>query len=177
MLRALRSLFAPAKPKTQLRFLVVMRHAHALPADLDQSDGERELSHQGQASARAQGLWLAETLEQPLEAAFVSSAQRAQQTHAQVAAGANGKVPPDAQLLDGLYDAPLDVLNALDDWPAASALIITHNPGLGLWLADTVGGSPAMSRELMDINPGDLALLCHDDGEWHLVQLHRAPTD
>lgn len=86
------------------------------------------------------------------------------------------KIAADAQILEGLYDDPLEALSALDELPAASALIVTHNPGLGLWLADTVGGSPAMSRELVDINPGDLALLCFDDGAWHLVQLHRAPA-
>lgn len=177
MLRALRAILAPSKPKTHLRFLAVMRHAHALPADLEQSDIERELSDHGQACAKAQGAWLADTLEQPLEAAYVSPASRAQQTFTHVAGAAGGKVALDAQTLDSLYESPMECLAALDELPTASALIVTHNPGLGLWLADTVGGSPAMSRELVDINPGDLALLCYDDDAWHLIQLHRAPAD
>lgn len=177
MFKALRSLFstATAQPPQQLRFLAIMRHAHALPADADQGDAERELSDLGLAASRAQGLWLAETLEQKLEACFVSPALRAQQTYTGLQDAAAGLLADTAQSPELLYDDPHAFLGQLGSQTVGSALVVTHNPGLGLWLAETVGGTPAMQRELLDIDPGDLALLCFDEGSWHLIQLHRAP--
>lgn len=175
MFKALRSFFSPAAaPQPQLRFLAVMRHAHALPADADQDDAERELSDLGQAASRAQGLWLAETLEQALEACYCSPALRAQQTYAGLQQTARALLPETVETPELLYDDPRAFLAQLESQPVRSALVVSHNPGLGLWLAETVGGSPAMQRELLDIDPGDLALLCHDEGAWHLIQLHRA---
>lgn len=176
MFKALRSLFSAAPARPQLRFLALMRHAHALPADADQPDADRELSDLGHAACRAQGAWLAATLDQALEAAFVSPAQRAQQTYAGVLETAAALLPDAPECPALLYDDPHEFLQSLQQAPVSSALVVTHNPGLGLWLAETVGGSPAMQRELLDIDPGDVALLCHDEGAWHLVQLHRAPT-
>ncbi len=176
MFKALRSLFSAAPARSQLRFLVVMRHAHALPADADQPDADRELSDLGHAACRAQGAWLAATLDQALEAAVISPAQRAQQTYAGILETANALLPEAPRCPALLYDDPRAYLQNLEQEAVSSALVVTHNPGLGLWLAETVGGSPAMQRELLDIDPGDVALLCHDEGAWHLVQLHRAPS-
>lgn len=135
------------------RTLVVVRHAKA--EDAATTDAQRRLTNRGRADAAALGESLGELLDPTLfddgePVALVSSAVRARETWAEVAAGLGPNV--DVQVRDDLYEAGPDevveVLTQLDD-EVALAVVVGHNPtieALALLLDD--GSEEALSEGL-----------------------------
>jgi phosphohistidine phosphatase len=113
-----------------MRQLVLMRHAHALPAGAGEADRERALSERGRGEAceAAQRLLGAHL---HFQRVVVSPARRARETAALLEAQGALAVRPmfDPRLYPG---APEALLAALGDWDEAihTALLVGHNPGL-----------------------------------------------
>lgn len=112
-----------------MRRLILMRHAKSSWAEAGQDDALRPLNPRGRWAAAALGRWLKAAGYRP-EHALVSTAVRAQETWADVAA-AFGAVPMTP--LAGLYHAQPEVmLEALRHAPdAAVVLMLGHQPGIG----------------------------------------------
>jgi phosphohistidine phosphatase len=118
-------------PDSMPKRLVLLRHAKSAYPD-DVPDHDRPLAARGRRDAPAVGRWLAERGDLP-DMAFVSSAARAQETFALVNAQLAEPIP--YTVTSDLYGAGagdlLDLVRNLDD-DLASALIVGHNPGIGM---------------------------------------------
>lgn len=110
-----------------MRELILLRHAHADPANAGQDDLQRPLSGIGRSEALAAGEWLRAQGLKP-DRVLCSPAVRTRQTLE--ALGELG----DAQVLEGaaIYEASPGTLAALVDanQDAACLLLVGHNPGL-----------------------------------------------
>lgn len=111
-----------------MRELILLRHAHAEPADTGQADFDRALSSHGLSEAEAAGRWLCEQRLVP-DRVLCSPARRARETLETVLALA-GYV--EQRLEPRIYEATPGTLAAIIDEhrEAERLLMVGHNPGL-----------------------------------------------
>lgn len=111
-----------------MRELILLRHAHAEPADTGQADFDRPLSPHGLAEAEAAGRWLCEQLLVP-DRVLCSPARRARET-LEAVLGLTGYI--EQRLEERIYEATPGALAALIDEhrEAERLLLVGHNPGL-----------------------------------------------
>lgn len=136
-----------------IRQLVLLRHAHALPATAGQDDHARNLSDVGQAEARAAAEFIAGL--PTLTRALCSTAQRTRETAAAVSA----RLPAlELQLESRIYEAtPGQLLSLLEEQTdTESLLLIGHNPGLEQLVALLATGR---SGDYRGMSPAAVAVL------------------
>jgi len=111
-----------------MRELILLRHAHAEPADNGLADIDRPLSPHGLAEAEAAGRWLLEQRLVP-DRVLCSPARRTRETLEAVLA-LTGYV--EQRLDQRIYDATPGALAALVDEhrEVERLLLVGHNPGL-----------------------------------------------
>ena len=111
-----------------MRELILLRHAHAEPANAGQADIDRPLSPEGLAEAEAAARWLAEHKLVP-DCVLCSPARRARET-LEAVLGAVGYV--DQRLDERIYEATPGTLAELADEhrDADRLLLVGHNPGM-----------------------------------------------
>jgi len=111
-----------------MRELILLRHAHAEPANAGQADLDRPLSTIGLAEAEAAGKWLKEHNLVP-DCVLCSPARRTRET-LEAVVGITGFF--EHRLEDAVYDAtPGTLAGLVDDRPDIERLMIVgHNPGL-----------------------------------------------
>ena len=111
-----------------LREVILLRHAHAEPADTGQADFDRPLSPQGLAEAEAAGRWLLEQRLVP-DRVLCSPARRARET-LEAVLELTGYV--EQRLEPRTYEATSCTLAALLDEhrDVERLLLVGHNPGL-----------------------------------------------
>lgn len=111
-----------------MRELILLRHAHAEPADTGQADFDRPLSPHGLAEAEAAGRWLCEQRLIP-DQVLCSPARRARETLETVLALA-GYV--EQRLEPRIYEATPGMLaGIIDEYRDTERLLLVgHNPGL-----------------------------------------------
>lgn len=115
---------------TEMRTLLLMRHAKASASTAGIADVDRPLLDEGRDAAARVGAFLKrENLR--LDVALSSSAIRAQETIESVlrAAGSSLKVRPDQRLYDGGSLRLIEVLSEVDD-NLETILLVGHNPVL-----------------------------------------------
>ena len=133
--------------------LLLMRHAKAA-AEEGLADHDRPLTEQGELDAATMGRWLRDNSAEP-DAVWCSSALRARQTWANVAAALTE--PPEPSYQRSVYLAgPAQLLDVVHEIPASvgSALIIGHNPTMQQLLAELTGddrGFPTGAVALVDV--------------------------
>ncbi|KRG63697.1 phosphoglycerate mutase [Stenotrophomonas humi] len=111
-----------------MRELILLRHAHAEPADNGQADIDRPLSPHGLAEAEAAGRWLHEQRLVP-DRVLCSPARRTRET-LEAVLSLTGYV--EQRLEERIYDAAPGTLAALLDEhrEVERLLVVGHNPGL-----------------------------------------------
>ena len=111
-----------------MRELILLRHAHAEPADNGLADIDRPLSPHGLAEAEAAGRWLLEQRLVP-DRVLCSPARRARET-LEAVLSLTGYV--EQRLDERVYDATPGTLAALVDEQrdVERLLLVGHNPGL-----------------------------------------------
>ncbi|WP_269792585.1 histidine phosphatase family protein [Stenotrophomonas sp. Iso1] len=111
-----------------MRELILLRHAHAEPADNGQADIDRPLSPHGLAEAEAAGRWLHEQRLVP-DRVLCSPARRSRET-LEAVLSLTGYV--EQRLEERIYDAAPGTLAALLDEhrEVERLLVVGHNPGL-----------------------------------------------
>jgi phosphohistidine phosphatase len=158
MHRSLRG--ATVEDVTDLRRLIVMRHAKAEP--FASTDHARRLTDRGRAGARDAGAHLRDEGVVP-DYAVVSSAQRTRDTWVEVAEAAGADCPVDFD--DALFTGSADVVvDALRDCPAdaRTVMFVGHNPTAAYLchhLDDGEGHPEAVSGLLKGFPPCALAVL------------------
>ncbi len=137
-----------------MRELILLRHAHAEPAQSGQGDLDRPLSPEGLAEAEAAGRWLAENGLVP-DCALCSPARRTRETLETVLAEV-GYV--EQRLEDSIYEATSGTLAALVDKHRETGrlLLVGHNPGLEHLAALMHSGQ---SGDYRGMPPGSVAVL------------------
>ena len=110
-----------------MRELILLRHAHAEPADNGQADIDRPLSPHGLAEAEAAGRWLLEQRLVP-DRVLCSPARRTRET-LEAVLGLTGYV--EQRLDERVYDATPGTLADIADGhrDAERLLMVGHNPG------------------------------------------------
>ncbi|MBB5878675.1 hypothetical protein NB717_002816 [Xanthomonas sacchari] len=111
-----------------LREVILLRHAHAEPADTGQADFDRPLSPHGLAEAEAAGRWLLEQRLVP-DRVLCSPARRARET-LEAVLELTGYV--EQRLEPRIYEATSGTLADLLDGhrDVERLLLVGHNPGL-----------------------------------------------
>ncbi len=111
-----------------MRELILLRHAHAEPADNGLPDIDRPLSPHGLAEAEAAGRWLLEQRLVP-DRVLCSPARRTRET-LEAVLGLTGYV--EQRLDERVYEATPGTLAALVDEhrEVERLLLVGHNPGL-----------------------------------------------
>jgi phosphohistidine phosphatase len=151
-----------------MKTLILMRHAKSSWADPGAGDHDRSLNKRGRAAAPVMALWLQEHGLRP-DVVLCSSARRTRET----AALMREAVPslPEPEVSDALYHASPRALRAhLTRLPAdcGCALLIAHEPGLGLFLR-MLGGDDAPSGLLHAYGhypTSAMAILKADIADW-----------
>jgi phosphohistidine phosphatase len=134
-----------------VRYIYLLRHAHALAGDPDASDHERSLSARGHEECAAVASRLSAEPVAP-EVILCSTAIRTRETLAALAA--SQPAWPDAQYLPRLYLAsPGELLHQLQQLgpDISRVMVVGHNPGLhelALLLATPYNGLVRDSLEL-----------------------------
>jgi phosphohistidine phosphatase SixA len=134
--------------------LILLRHAHALPAAPGQADAERALSPEGRAESEAAGRWLREHGYAPTRV-LCSPARRARETLEAVLAVLGYA---DQRLEPAIYEATPGTLIALADAhrDAERLLMVGHNPGFEQLAALLHSGQ---SGDYRGMPPGGIAVL------------------
>lgn len=142
-----------------MRELILLRHAHALPAAPGQADLDRPLSTEGLAEAEAAGHWLLANALVP-DCVLCSPARRTRET-LEAVLDAIGYV--EQRLEDPIYDATPGALIALAEahCDAERLLMVGHNPGLEQLVALLSSGQ---SGDYRGMPPGGIAVLSMPDG-------------
>lgn len=137
-----------------MRELILLRHAHAEPANHGLADLDRPLSAQGLAEAEAAGRWLAEHRLVP-DCVLCSPSRRTRETLEAVLA-AIGYV--DQRIEPSIYEATPGTLIALADVHAEAQrlMVVGHNPGLERLAALLHSGQ---SGDYRGMPPGGIAVL------------------
>lgn len=137
-----------------MRELILLRHAHAEPADAGEADLDRPLSAEGLAEAEAAGRWLAEQKLVP-DCVLCSPARRARET-LEAVMGAIGYV--EQRVEDSIYEATSGTLIALADGriEVPRLMLVGHNPGMEQLAALLHSGQSGDHRGMP---PGGIAVL------------------
>ena len=137
-----------------MRELILLRHAHAVPANPGQADLDRPLSPEGLAEAEPAGRWLAENGLVP-DCVLCSPARRTRETMEAVLA-VIGYI--DQRLEPSIYEATPGTLVALADahCDAERLLVVGHNPGIERLVALLHSGQ---SGDYRGMPPGGVAVL------------------
>lgn len=137
-----------------MRELILLRHAHAEPAQRGQADEDRPLSPEGVAEAEAAGRWLAENGRVP-DCVLCSPSRRTRETLEHVLR-AIGYV--EQRLEPSIYEATPGTLIALADAHAdvGRLMLVGHNPGLEQLAALMHSGQ---SGDYRGMPPGGIAVL------------------
>jgi len=137
-----------------MRELILLRHAHAEPADNGQADIDRPLSPHGLAEAEAAGRWLHEQRLVP-DRVLCSPARRTRET-LEAVLGLTGYV--EQRLDERIYDAVPGTLAALVDEhrEVERLLVVGHNPGLEQLVALMHSGQ---SGDYRGMPPASVAVL------------------
>ena len=153
-----------------MKTLILLRHAKAEAAAGNFDDFERALTARGRTAAAQVGEWLAASGTQP-DLAFVSTAQRAQQTW-DLAVAKLFAAPAERRTRALYLASPGDILAQLAEADAASAgcvIVVGHNPGLEILarLLAADGSEPAALDDLARGMPtAGLAVLALDVERW-----------
>lgn len=125
--------------------ILLLRHAAAMSASPDGSDGARPLSPLGEREAREAGRWLAEHDLRP-DRVLCSPARRAVMTANAVLDALGQSVEP--VLEPSIYDAvPGTLITLLDQQTDAGTIVlIGHNPGLEQLVGLLTEGTSSESR-------------------------------
>lgn len=139
---------------TDVRDILLLRHAHAEAAGPGQADLDRPLSPEGQAEAEAAGRWLLEHRLLP-DRVLCSPARRTRET-LEAVFGVVGYV--EQRLEPSIYDATPGTLAALADQhrDVGRLMLVGHNPGLERLVALLHSGQ---SGEYRGMPPGSIAML------------------
>jgi len=141
----------------QDRRLILLRHAHALPAGPGQADRDRPLSGTGEAEADAVAAFLAEHA--PFARVLCSPALRTRQTAERVMARTGYA---DTRHDPRIYEASAgELIEVLDEHDAPSILLVGHNPGLEQLVALLCTGR---SGEYRGMPPAGVAVLSLPEG-------------
>ena len=137
-----------------MRELILLRHAHAEPAENGLADIDRPLSPHGLAEAEAAGRWLLEQRLVP-DRVLCSPARRTRET-LEAVLGLTGYV--EQRLDERVYDATPGTLAALVDEQrdVERLLLVGHNPGLEQLAALMHSG---MTGDYRGMPPGGIAVL------------------
>ena len=137
-----------------MRELILLRHAHAEPADNGLPDIDRPLSPHGLAEAEAAGRWLLEQRLVP-DRVLCSPARRTRET-LEAVLGLTGYV--EQRLDERVYEATPGTLAALVDEhrEVERLLLVGHNPGLEQLAALMHSGQ---SGDYRGMPPGGIAVL------------------
>jgi len=137
-----------------MRELILLRHAHAEPADNGLADIDRPLSPHGLAEAEAAGRWLLEQRLVP-DRVLCSPARRTRET-LEAVLGLTGYV--EQRLEERIYDATPGALAALVDEhrEVERLLLVGHNPGLEQLVALMHSGQ---SGDYRGMPPASVAVL------------------
>jgi phosphohistidine phosphatase SixA len=137
-----------------MRELILLRHAHAEPANNGLADIDRPLSPPGLAEAEAAGRWLLEQKLTP-DRVLCSPARRTRETLEAVLA-LTGYV--EQRLEERIYDAMPGTLAALVDEhrEVERLLVVGHNPGLEQLVALMHSGQ---SGDYRGMPPASVAVL------------------
>ncbi len=151
-----------------MRRLMLLRHAKSDWSAAGRPDRERVLSPRGERTAPLMGRYLAEQDLVP-QHAIVSVAERTRQTWQFL--GNTVTATPGVTFDERIYEAaPVDILAAIADTPAAAEtlLVVGHNPGLqSLALALAGSGSGKARRSLAEKFPtAGLAVIDFDLPDW-----------
>lgn len=137
-----------------MRELILLRHAHALPADNGQADIDRALSQDGIAEAQAAGKWLVEHQLMP-DLVLCSPSRRTRETLAQVL----DKTGYCEQRIENeIYEAsPGTLMSLLDKHrDIGRVMLVGHNPGLEQTVALISSGQ---SGDYRGMPPSGIAVL------------------
>src|SRR2546421_2803791 len=113
-----------------MKTLLLLRHAKSSWADPGQPDFERPLNERGRASAPVMGRFLARRMLKP-DVVVCSPAERARETAA-LALEAAELSPPmryDTRIYEAGAARLVEVVREIAE-PAASAMLVGHNPGM-----------------------------------------------
>ncbi|MET0277909.1 MAG: histidine phosphatase family protein [Pseudorhodoplanes sp.] len=151
-----------------MRRLMLLRHAKSDWSEPGGPDRDRVLSPRGEHTAPLIGRYLAEQDLLP-QHAIVSAAERTRQTWELLGDAVTGA--PSVRFDERIYEAaPIDILDAIADAPAAaqSVMVVGHNPGLqSLALALTGTGNGKARRALAEKFPtAGLAIIDFDLPDW-----------
>ncbi|AOH35704.1 SixA phosphatase family protein [Luteimonas sp. JM171] len=137
-----------------MRELILLRHAHAEPAQAGQSDLDRPLSPDGHAEAEAAARWLAGRRLAP-DCVVCSPARRTRET-LETVLSVLGYV--DQRLDERIYEATPGTLAALLDGyrEVDRLLMVGHNPGLERLVALLNSGQ---SSQFRGMPPAGIAVL------------------
>jgi len=137
-----------------MRELILLRHAHAEPADNGLADIDRPLSPHGLAEAEAAGRWLLEQRLVP-DRVLCSPARRARET-LEAVLERTGYV--EQRLEERIYEAAPGTLAALLDEhrEVERLLVVGHNPGLEQLVALMHSGQ---SGDYRGMPPASVAVL------------------
>ena len=137
-----------------MRELILLRHAHAEPADNGQADIDRPLSPHGLAEAEAAGRWLLEQRLVP-DRVLCSPARRTRET-LEAVLELTGYV--EQRLEQRIYDATPGALAALveEHREVERLLLVGHNPGLEQLVALMHSGQ---SGDYRGMPPASVAVL------------------
>ena len=145
----------------RVRYIYLLRHAHAVAGDASMSDAMRPLSSRGIAECDALARWVSAHSTSP-QVILCSNAQRTRQTLAQLFAVTGLPVTPD--YLAKLYLASTeDIISLLQGLPedVTHVLVVGHNPGLhgvAMTLAQSSITSDAQRLELGLVTAGLVGL-------------------
>lgn len=138
---------------SELFQLILLRHAHADPAQAGQGDIDRELSARGEAEAEAAAQWL-KLHTRPLRA-LRSPAQRTRQTLEPVLSLTGCRdVREDPRIYEATAGDLIEVVESHRD--AGDLLLVGHNPGLETLVALLATGR---SEEHRGMPPAGIAVL------------------
>ena len=148
-----------------MKTLLLMRHAKSSWADPTQPDFERPLNERGRTAAPLMGRFLRRQSLQP-DAVVCSPAARARETAtlALDAAGFDTAVRYEARIYEASAARLLAVVNEIAE-PAATALLVGHNPGLEEFVRLLTGAQERMPTAAV-------ACVALDTPAWREVKPH-----
>ena len=113
-----------------MKTLLLLRHAKSSWADPGQPDFERPLNERGRQTAPVIGRFLVQRMLKP-DTVVCSPAERARETAALVLAAAelSPTVRYDARIYEASAPRLLEVVQEIAE-PAATAMLVGHNPGM-----------------------------------------------